>query len=169
MRQFFRAAWKDFNSKFHHILGDLQRHKSLIESQANILQIQEAQEARNVTIDSFSKLLQANTLQVQEAQIARTAIESSFIKVFQSERNKQYIALQNWLSAVNIKVDHQGYTTMRHENTGHWILNNDIIKEWINPDKSTIPMVWLNGIPGAGMILLNLAVILRNYVLTCSR
>lgn len=150
MQQFFRTAWKDFKSRFRHILGDLQRHKSLIESHANIIQIQEAQEARDATKDVFSKLLHDNTLQVQEALAAREATHDSFMKVFQSNRDNQHVFVQNWLSPVNVKVDQEGYIAMRHGDTGQWILNNDAIKSWMDPNDQTMPIVWLTGIPGAG-------------------
>jgi hypothetical protein len=108
-------------------LDDLQRHKTLIESQANILQI-------------------------QQAQAARIANEKAFEKISIAERHEQYVVVQNWLSAVNTKVDHEGFAAMRLEypSTGQWVLNKEAVKVWLNPDNSAVPIVWLQGIPGAG-------------------
>ncbi|KAI1657699.1 hypothetical protein F4813DRAFT_389436 [Daldinia decipiens] len=39
IKLFFRSLWKDFNSRFQHIISDLQRLKALIESHANQIHI----------------------------------------------------------------------------------------------------------------------------------
>jgi hypothetical protein len=127
LEQLFRAAWKTFKSRFQHILQDLQRHKLLIESQANALEI-------------------------QAAQTARSSADEAFKQMFLAQRNSQYGGTQDWLSAVNMKVDHEGYSATRQEypSTGKWLLTNDKIKSWLDPDNSTVSRIWLNGIPGAG-------------------
>lgn len=68
------------------------------------------------------------------------------------QRREQYLATQNWLSAVNIKEIHEGFSSIRREypTTGQWILKHDSIKLWLDPDSSTVTSVWISGIPGAG-------------------
>jgi hypothetical protein len=127
LEQVFRAAWKTFKSRFQHILQDLQRHKLLIESQANALEI-------------------------QAAQAARSSADEAFKQIFLARQNTQYSAAQDWLSAVNMRVDYEGYSAIRQDypSTGKWLLTNDKIKTWLDPDNSTVSKIWLNGIPGAG-------------------
>lgn len=36
--------------------------------------------------------------------------------------------------------------------SGLWILHNEKIRTWANPDSALIPCLWLNGIPGAGAL-----------------
>ncbi|KAH8812890.1 hypothetical protein F5884DRAFT_318007 [Xylogone sp. PMI_703] len=131
LEQIFRAAWKTFKSRFQHILQDLLRHKLLIESQANALAIQEAQADRVTTWEAFKQ-------------------------IFVAQRNTQYLATQEWLSAVNMKVNQEGYAAIRHEyaNTGKWVLTNNHVKSWLDPDNGTVSRIWLNGIPGAGKTIL---------------
>lgn len=110
-------------------MQDLKRHKCLIESQANILQI-------------------------QQSQAARAAADQDFQRVFLGQRREQYLATQNWLSAVNMKEIHEGFSNLRREypSTGQWILKHESIKLWLDPDSSAVSPVWINGIPGAGEI-----------------
>ncbi|RDW85274.1 hypothetical protein BP6252_02864 [Coleophoma cylindrospora] len=130
-QSFFRAAWKDYKSRFSHILDDLQHHKCLIESQANILQIQQTQAARTMAQDAFEK-------------------------IFLAQRNDQYLALQNWLGAVNMRDIQEGFSNIRREypSTGQWICRNETIKLWMDSQSSAVPAVWISGIPGAGKTIL---------------
>jgi len=95
---------------------------------------------------------QANVLEIQAAQAARSNAEEAFKQMFLAQRNTQYNGTQDWLSAVNMNIDHEGYSAVRqeHPSAGKWMLTNDKIKSWLDPDSSTISRIWLNGIPGAG-------------------
>lgn len=59
-RQAFHSVWKDFNSRFGHILRDLRRRKELIESQATALQFQQYQEDRRLSFERLDLLEKAS-------------------------------------------------------------------------------------------------------------
>jgi hypothetical protein len=69
---------------------DLQRHKGLIESQANVLELQASQVAHDLAEKAF------------EAQIV-------------AGRDYQRIAVRTWLSARNAQLDHEACIEMRRE------------------------------------------------------
>lgn len=52
----FRSAWKEFSSRFKHLIENLASHKALVESRANATQIQEARAARTEAMLKFSML-----------------------------------------------------------------------------------------------------------------
>ncbi len=126
-KQMFRAAWKDFESKFQHLVDDLRIHKDLIESHASILQI-------------------------QETQVERAHMRRQFAMIEQSQRQKKHLDVVTWLSAVNPILDHEAAISVRqsHPSSGRWLLQDSKMKAWLDHSRSSVPLLWMNGIPGAG-------------------
>jgi len=46
------------------------------------------------------------------------------------------------------------YTAIRcaYPGTGDWILHRDLVIDWLDHSSSVNPILWLTGIPGAGML-----------------
>jgi hypothetical protein len=131
-KQLFHATWKTFRTKFSGILANLRRHKLLVESQANIIQFEEIQRARTAA--------EAHVRALQEAEL----------------KNMQ-VVLRSWLSAASSDMDQENAAKVRgdYPNTGRWLLTKDLVRSWCEPNSSSIPLLWLNGKPGAGMKILN--------------
>jgi hypothetical protein len=106
---------------------NLQRHKTLIESHGNVLQIKASQVARELAEKAF-----------KEADIAR--------------KDNQRIAVRTWLSAKNVQLDHEVYTGVRklYPSTGLWVLQKTAIVAWHDSQHTSGSLVWIHGIPGAG-------------------
>jgi hypothetical protein len=123
----FRSIWKDFKTRFQHILDDLRSYKALIESQANLLQI-------------------------QDTQAERVKIQDSFARIQEAERKNQFIILMNWLSYANPFQDQEGSAAMRKDypTTGQWVLDEAQVKGWLDASNIVAPVLWVHGIPGAG-------------------
>ena len=64
--------------------------------------------------------------------------------------------VKQWLLAADCKAQQDRYRNTRSicPNAGNWLLEHPKFQEWFNPDYCTIPLLWLNGIPGAGRIRL---------------
>lgn len=109
------------------MISNLQRHKMLIESHANVLEINASQAARELAEKAF-----------QEADKAR--------------KDNQRIAVRTWLSARNVQMDHDVYTEVRmlYPSTGLWVLQKTAIAAWLDDQHTSGCLVWINGIPGAG-------------------
>ena len=107
---------------------NLQRHKALIESHANVLEIQAASTARELAEKAF-----------QEADSAR--------------KDNQRIVVRTWLSARNVQLDHDVYTGVReaYPSTGLWVLQKTAVAAWHDNEHPSGSLVWIHGIPGAGM------------------
>ncbi|KAE9372535.1 hypothetical protein N431DRAFT_536388 [Stipitochalara longipes BDJ] len=130
-KQIFTASWKNFQESFKPVLNDLVRHRELIESTASLEQIQEARDAQLRS----------------EAAFAAFELEQNHMK---------RIAVINWLSAADADDDQVAFSAARQDipDTGRWILDQPNIKTWLDPRQDTVPIVWLNGKPGAGKTIL---------------
>lgn len=103
------------------------RHRELIERKANLEQIQESRDARLQSQASFAAL-------EREQNLAKTR------------------TVINWLSAADASLDQEAFASARQDipDSGRWILGEPKIKDWLDPKDSSVPIFWLNGIPGAG-------------------
>jgi hypothetical protein len=130
-RQVFRSMWKDFKTRFQHILDDLRRHRELIESQANLLHIQQYQRDRVKTLDQLDRLEE-------------------------TEGQKRYVAVMEWVLGGQTKLDHDSACDARSEypGSGRWLLKNPELENWKEADTPVSSILWLNGIPGAGTLTL---------------
>jgi hypothetical protein len=130
-KQLFTATWKDFQASFKPILGDILRHRELIESTASLEQLQEARGAH----------LQSQT---------------KFAAFELGQNHKKMLDVVQWLSAADSDADQEAFASTRHDipDTGRWVLNETKVKSWLDPNQSSVPIIWLNGKPGAGKLAL---------------
>ncbi|KAH7336622.1 hypothetical protein BKA65DRAFT_37368 [Rhexocercosporidium sp. MPI-PUGE-AT-0058] len=130
-KQLFRAAWKDFESRFRHIINDLRQHKELIESHATIAQIRETRAEREYVRNQFTMAEEAR----------------------QQQRRIDLIA---WISATNPVLDHEAAISVRssYPGSGKWLLQESKMKTWLDHTRASTPILWMHGIPGAGKTIL---------------
>ncbi|KAK0115665.1 hypothetical protein ONS96_014111 [Cadophora gregata f. sp. sojae] len=130
-RQLFRSAWKDFESRFQRLVDDLQNHKILIQNHASVIHIQEMQRERAFVRNEF-----------------RLAEEA------RSQRKR--LDVVTWLSAFDPILDHEAAMTARimYPSSGRWLLQESKMKAWLDHNIGSSPLLWMNGIPGAGKTIL---------------
>ncbi|KAI1355972.1 putative zinc finger protein [Xylaria sp. FL0043] len=131
-QQVFSESWDSCKSRFSGIILNIARHRSLIESQATPIEIQRSQE-------KVQQSLRIENDQLNEQDLQRTR------------------DVHNWLRATNVEIDQDTHTKARAEypGTGRWLLETVFFQEWFDPKFPTIPpLLWLNGIPGAGKTIL---------------
>ncbi|KAF7918225.1 uncharacterized protein EAE98_009837 [Botrytis deweyae] len=159
-KQIFRATWKDFNSKFRHILDGLARHKALVESQATILQFEKQQKDYTKAKTSIS-MIQESILRIQEYQREHLNHKKQFEAIEKEDTKRQRLALLDWLASTDPIPDHEFAVSMRadYPSSGNWILQENKIKAWLDPQQLTVPLLWINGIPGAGKTILTSVII----------
>jgi hypothetical protein len=131
-KKLFLATWKTFRTRFQYILDNLKRHKSLVESQANLLEF-------------------------EQFQVARAAAERNFLHAHDAESKRRLIEITRKLSPANCNVDHEYAAKKRkkYPNTGKWLLCEREFKLWANIQVPATPLLWLKGIPGAGKFIYN--------------
>jgi hypothetical protein len=126
-RQLFQATWKTFRTRFSGILDNLRRHKLLVESQASLTQFEEFERARVTAKEEFRAMRD-------------------------NEGKRRKIAVRDWLGAASSEADQENYANVRlqYPGTGRWLLQIQHVQAWLDPNSSSIPLLWLTGIPGAG-------------------
>lgn len=130
--QLFHSSWKTFRTQFQYILSSLSRHKHLVESQASLLEY-------------------------EQSRVARLDAQNSFENIAKAERSRRFLAVTEKLRPPNTLSDHEGATEIRQDypESGRWILQHPFLKDWIDFKCSKCPptrVLWINGIPGAGII-----------------
>lgn len=124
----FSESWKTCKSRFPGIIRNIAQRRSLIESQASPSQIEEVRE---------------------HIQHSRQDEE----REFDEQTLRRIRDVLNWLRPTNVDVDQAALVKARadYPDTGQWLFENTLFKEWFDPRYPTIPpLLWLNGIPGAG-------------------
>lgn len=129
---FFRSLWRDFRSRFQHILDDLGHHKTLIESHATQIHIR----------NSISE---------------RARIFQEFERISRHTADEKYEYVLRWLNAPDAVEIHEDLVTMRNDffkatnvQTGRWIIHDEKVKNWLDLDVPKTSTMWVHGIPGAG-------------------
>ncbi|TGJ88444.1 hypothetical protein E0Z10_g384 [Xylaria hypoxylon] len=131
-QQVFSESWDTCRSRFSGIILNMARHRTLIETKATPSQIEDVRQSI-----PKSRQIEDNQLDEQDLQRIRD--------------------VHNWLRATNNDIDQENHFKTRAEypETGRWLLEIPFFKEWFNPQYPTIPpLLWLNGIPGAGKSIL---------------
>lgn len=127
-KKVFQSAWKTFDTRFRNILARLQNHKRLLERQADL-----------------------TTIEDLRAQRLRT--EEMFQQLEDSELKRRHTAVRDKLRPANSSLDQEHTTGKRSDypDTGQWFLQSDKFEKWKSFSNVDEPVLWLNGIPGAGM------------------
>lgn len=129
-KQLFDATWPSHSSRFASVIGNLARHRALIERHATLSQIEDSQESQRLANDRFD-------ITMQNEDMARSVVVSQ------------------WLKSPHTDVDQYNFTKVRldYPDSGKWLLDNQSFKEWFDPSFPKIPpLLWVSGIPGSGLL-----------------
>lgn len=112
---------------FSDVLQNLERSKRLLFSSANIAHIQEAQDARLRTEESFKE-------QRERARKERRMTAQTWLNAFQ-HRNQQ---------------DELRSLRKKYPETASWLFTSSVWRNWWTSNGDDERVLWLSGIPGAG-------------------
>jgi hypothetical protein len=104
-------------------------------------------------------------LEIQASTAARELAEKAFRDADAARKDNQRISVRTWLSARNVQLDHDVYIGMRelYPSTGLWVLQKTAIAAWHDSQHSSGPLVWIYGIPGAGMVQNSISLVRTNH------
>jgi hypothetical protein len=136
----FLSLWKDFGSRFDNIIESLKKQRDFVDTEAVSIDIVEAKQSRNRVQDEIQQR-QKRDMEILE----------------QSERSTRIAHLQHsvaWLSVDETiqEMEFEVKSSRRHEKTCEWIMKEPQMKAWLKDDTKH-PLLWLNGKPGAGMLV----------------
>ena len=129
-KKLFHSSWKTFRTQFQYILNSLSRHKSLIENQASLVEY-------------------------EQSKLARLEEENSFKEMAEAEKKRRSLAVTDKIRPPNSRIDQEKAKEARQEypQSGKWILRHAFLRDWMDLNCPNAPLLWVNGIPGAGISL----------------
>jgi hypothetical protein len=79
--------------------------------------------------------------------------------------------VMQWLSPFDSEAEQNQQRKTRSvcKDPGRWLLNNSRLREWFDHEDFSTSSLWLSGIPGAGMALIQTNPLKMNYMLNATR
>ncbi|KAI2464722.1 hypothetical protein F4781DRAFT_411946 [Annulohypoxylon bovei var. microspora] len=135
-KQLFQATWRGFTTKIRYLRDNLGRHKRLIESHATIVQFEEIQ-------------------QIRENERRKFEVDQRV------ETDRRRLRVIQWLSSYSMETLQEKYKETRSicSDSGRWLINDPQFQNWLDPNQSLRPLLWINGKPGAGKTVLSSVIV----------
>ncbi|KAF4413455.1 Vegetative incompatibility protein HET-E-1 [Colletotrichum fructicola] len=132
-KRFIHAIFQTYQKTFEDLIQAIKRHQQILLGQS-----------------TFS-----------EARRARANDERMRLQILETGQSRVRRELVLWLKGANTQNDHDRLLRIREEfpTTGVWLLSKPEFKGWFERYTSRPPMLWLNGVPGAGKTVLSSIVI----------
>lgn len=118
--------WPRQRDKIRVIMSHIERHTSLMRNEVRLEHIREEHEARLRALEHFEK-------------------------TEKSHRQQEYNAIKEGISPRMYEEDLYMIRGRICEGTGKWLLRDAIFIKWLNQYDMSVKIMWLKGIPGAGM------------------
>ena len=125
-RLLFEALWPKHREKIRVVRTDIDRHTLLLRREVQFEHIQREHEARSRSLAHFEATENAHRRQEYRGIVADIS-------------PKVYDGKLNWL---------QGRTCI---GTGNWLLRDATFIQWLKATEKSQRLLWLQGIPGAGL------------------
>ena len=156
------TLWSDFDGRFKLILGNLKRHKELLDLQAVTSEMQEASTTRKThdqKLDNIALRIEADIdilgLEIQKAEAARKRAAVEYDKNEKARLESQRSNVVHWIDGIDCEDERASASFDRHPNTGLWLFTRQEYIDWCNGVQSVqgVPgVLWLTGMPGCGLL-----------------
>lgn len=120
------SVWPKYHGKLMIILENVARNKALMDSAVTLKDITEAHQAR---VDAYAK----------------------YEKDYHAQQRCDFEAAKSGLSPNLYYSDLERHLNRCSVKSGDWLHRMNNYKDWIDPKNSGMRLLWLQGIPGAGM------------------
>jgi len=142
----FHPSWRTFQTKFGPILSGLKRHRQLISDEKLSVVISEVGEFR----ESIEGKLEALSVQMKRLQLHEK--EQETLELQEQRRHR----LEFILSKFNVADYQSDLKRSRDErlyqsSSGAWIFGHRTFKEWADLKSPRHSVLFMSGIPGAGL------------------
>ena len=93
-------------------------------------------------------------MEYEQAKAARVIAQSSFEDAAKAERLRRLLAVTEKINPPSTLRDHEAFTELRQEYpaSGRWILQHRFFRNWKDFRFPHTDLLWINGIPGAGIV-----------------
>jgi hypothetical protein len=126
-KQLLKSAWKNFDTKFKHILEALSSHRDLVERQGTLLHWQQYRIDRDIMLKKFAT-------------------------IEEEERNAKTASTLLWLCSTENENEFDKACEAREDSPakGKWLLEKPAVRSWKDEDLPECPFLWIYGGPGVG-------------------
>lgn len=95
----------------------------------------------------------ATVAEIEETISFRAKAEAEMVEAKEREQLHRRTFVTNWLSAASSQAIQVSGEKARSicPRSGHWLLSDKRFVDWFHPKYCTTPLLWLSGIPGAGL------------------
>lgn len=92
-------------------------------------------------------------MEYELSKAARLIAQNNFEDNAKAESLRRFLAVTEKIHPSNTLTDHEGTVEIRQEypESGRWILRNPFLRDWMDFTRPNVPVLWVNGIPGAGI------------------
>lgn len=145
----FYSTWKTFKTNFCPILSSFRRHKTLLSEEKLTALMSEVQ-------SNFHQL--RNDISLRDAQD-----QARILAEVDEKRRQQRRILREDLCPPDSQQDQErSFAVLQGSSSGHWIAGEPTFRAWSDPLSTQSSLLFLSGIPGAGLIALT------DYTKICS-
>ena len=118
--------WPRYADKILVVQDNITRHKILLDSEVTVTNIVDAYDARCLALKEFEENRQ-------------------------SREQLRFKDLKDSMMPRLYDADQERLLETCCRDTGYWVQNEALVQCWSDPDWQKVPLLWLSGIPGAGV------------------
>ncbi|RHZ68337.1 hypothetical protein CDV55_105500 [Aspergillus turcosus] len=128
-KYFFEALWPRKKEHINLVKTHIERHALLMRNEVRLEHIREEHDARLRAFEHFKN-------------------------AEKSDRLQQFYAIKADMGPMTYDDKLNWYHSRVCEGTGTWLLQDDVVKDWLDVSRGSSRVLWLQGIPGAGKTFL---------------
>ena len=91
---------------------------------------------------------------IREEHDARLRALEHYEKTEQSHRRQEYNSIKEAISSRTYEEEYDRLRGRTCQGTGQWLLRDATFIKWLQKSERTANFIWLQGIPGAGMLII---------------
>lgn len=130
--KFFKAAWKTFDTDIQPVLQSLANRRELLEiekASASLYEISMAREEMTARHEAEKQRLRQNEIETRKCRLLKVKAQ---------------------LEATNYQQDQETAKARNVTNTGDWVSQSPVFKNWVDKAATRHSVLYVHGIPGAG-------------------
>lgn len=135
-----KLIWKPFKVQFGELQSELSACMERVEVEVDLAEKEEAHLER----ERAETERRTQSFRWEKTEIAHAKFED-----FLDDQN--IAKVNQWLSPVDVDLNHTAAMKLRHSGTGRWFLQSSDFSDWLDSDNA---FLWIHAIPGAGKTVL---------------
>ena len=124
----FEIMWPKQRDKIQVVMSNIERHTSLMRNEVRLEHIREEHQARLKAMEHFEM-------------------------TERSLRRQEYNGMRTNINPIMYEEEFYRICGRIYKGTGRWLLRDAMFTKWLKESEKSTKLIWLQGIPGAGMVI----------------